>query len=146
VAVRVRLKVRSRATAKELEVVALINSGFETLKPQLLVPARVAELLGLWPAIPRDYSVREYMTAGGPVRKYVLADEVEVRVVVEYPTAPVVADLVVSTIEEEVLVSDKLAGRLGIVVYDFGEGLWRLASDPQEVRRRTEERQVWGGW
>jgi hypothetical protein len=52
-AVRVRLRLKSRTTGRELRVNALVNSGFETFKPQLLVPARVAELLGLWPFVPR---------------------------------------------------------------------------------------------
>jgi hypothetical protein len=32
-AVRVRLRVRSRTTGRELRVNALVNSGFETFKP-----------------------------------------------------------------------------------------------------------------
>jgi len=143
VAVRIRLRVRSKTTGRELEVIALVNSGFETVKPQLLVPTRVAELLGLWPSMPSGYSVREYMTAGGPVRNYVIPDELEVSVVIERPTNPVLSDLVISPIEDEILISDKLAGRLGVIVYDFGEGIWRLNTDPDEVRRRSEERQIW---
>jgi hypothetical protein len=143
VAVRIRLRIRSRTTGRELRAVALVNSGFETVKPQLLVPIKVAELLGLWPQIPRDYTVKDYMTAGGPVRMHVLVDEVEVSVDVERSANPVISDLVISPFEEEVLVSDKLAGKLGIVVYDFAEGIWRLQTDPEAVRRRSEEREIW---
>jgi hypothetical protein len=75
---------------------------------------------------------------------HVLVDEVEVGVDVEYPVNPVTSDLVVSPFEEEILISDKLAGRLGIVVYDFAEGIWRLRTDPETVRRRSEEREAWG--
>ncbi len=142
-AVRVRLRIRSRSNGKELKTNALVNSGFETLKPQLLIPAKTAEILGLWPRIPKEYIVKDYMTAGGPTRMYVLVDEVEVYVDVEYSTNPVISDLVISTIEDEVLVSDKLAGKLGIIVYDFAEGIWRLKTDSEEVRRVSEEREVW---
>ena len=142
-AVRIRLRIRSRTTGRELRAVALVNSGFETVKPQLLVPIKVAELLGLWPQIPRDYTVKDYMTAGGPVRMHVLVDEVEVSVDVELSANPVISDLVISPFEEEILVSDKLAGKLGIVVYDFAEGIWRLQTDPEAVRRRSEEREIW---
>ena len=141
-AVRVRLKLKSRTTGRELRVNALVSSGFETSKPQLLVPARVAEMLGLWPLILRDYVVKDYMTAGGPTRMYLLVDEVEVSVDVEYATNPVISDPVISTIEDEVLISDKLAGKLGIVVYDFAEGIWRLKTDPEEVRRKSVERDM----
>jgi len=143
VAVRVRLRIRSRTTGRELRAVALVNSGFETFKPQLLVPARVAEVLGLWPLAPESYVVEDYMTAGGPTRMYVLIDEVEVSVDVEYPTDPVVSDLVISIIENEILIGDKLAGKLGIVVYDFAEGIWRLRTDPETARRGSEERETW---
>jgi hypothetical protein len=143
VAVRIRLRIRSRTTGRELRAVALVNSGFETVKPQLLVPIKVAELLGLWPQIPRDYIVKDYMTAGGPARMHVLVDEVEVSVDVEHSTNPVISDLVISPFEEEILISDKLAGKLGIVVYDFAEGIWRLQTDPEAVRRRSEERETW---
>jgi hypothetical protein len=61
---------------------------------------------------------------------------------VEYPTNPVISDLVISTIEEEVLISDKLAGRLGIIVYDFADGIWRLNIDPETTRRRSVEGEV----
>jgi hypothetical protein len=143
VAVRIRLRIRSRTTGRELRAAALVNSGFETIKPQLLVPIRVAELLGLWPQIPRDYTVKDYMTAGGPARMHVLVDEVEVVVDVEHSVNPVISDLVISPFEEEVSISDKLAGKLGIVVYDFAEGIWRLQTDPEDVRRRSEEREIW---
>jgi hypothetical protein len=142
-AVRIKLKLKSRTTSRELRVNALVNSGFETLRPQLLVPVRVAEYLGLWPIISREYVVKDYMTAGGPVRMYLLMDEVEVSVDVEYASNTVVSDLVISTIEDEVLISDKLAGRLGVVVYDFAEGIWRLNTDPEKVRRRSVEKETW---
>jgi hypothetical protein len=141
--VRIKLKLTSKSTGREVEAVALVNTGFETLKPQLLVPVKVAELLGLWPSTPREYSAREYMTAGGPIRNYVLADEVEVKVMVEHETGIVLSDLVISTIEEEILISDKLSGRIGIEIYDLAEGIWRLKSDPPNVRRKSEERQAW---
>ena len=50
--VRVRLEMKSRCTERTLEVIALLNSGFETETPQLLVPIAVAEKLGLWPSLP----------------------------------------------------------------------------------------------
>jgi hypothetical protein len=83
------------------------------------------------------------MTAGGPARMHVLVDEVEVSVDVEHSVNPVTSDLVISPFEEEILISDKLAGKLGIVVYDFAEGIWRLQTDPEDVRRRSEEREIW---
>ncbi len=141
-ALRIRLSVRSRSSSREIETIALVNSGFETLKPQLLLPVSVAEALGLWPSLPRNYLVKEYMTPGGPVKQYVVPNELLVRVVVEYETPYIESDAVISMIEEEVLISDKLAGALGIVIYDVGEGIWRLRTDPEHVRRKSEPRLV----
>ena len=70
---------------------------------------------------------------------YLLMDEVEVSVDVEYASNTVVSDLVISTIEDEVLISDKLAEKLGVVVYDFAEGIWRLNTDPGKVRGNVEK-------
>ncbi len=141
-AVRIMLRVRSRSTSKVIEVNALVNSGYETEKPELLVPVKVAELLGLWP-LPSRYLAKDYFTAGGLVRNYILSNEVEVSVLVEYKTNVVNCDLVISLIEDEVLISDKLASKLGIIVYDFAEGIWRLKTDREDIRRKSVERQIW---
>ncbi|RLE57789.1 MAG: hypothetical protein DRJ40_00815 [Thermoprotei archaeon] len=85
-AIRVKLRVRSRSTGKVLEVNALVNSGYETERPELLVPTKVAELLGVWPSPPRPYIAKDYFTTGGPIRNYVLLDEVEVSIVVDQST------------------------------------------------------------
>jgi len=58
---------------------------------------------------------------------------------VEYGLNTVVSDLAISTIQDEVLISDKLAGRLGVVVYNFAEGIWRLNTDPEKVRGSVEK-------
>ncbi|MCK4474281.1 hypothetical protein KAU30_00455 [Candidatus Bathyarchaeota archaeon] len=46
-AVRVRLRVEL-TNGKSLEATALVNTGFETRKPQLLLPVKAAEKLNLW--------------------------------------------------------------------------------------------------
>ncbi|MCR6692033.1 MAG: hypothetical protein MRT15_06565 [archaeon YNP-LCB-003-016] len=40
-----------------LETVALVNTGFETPNPQILLPVKAAEKLGIWPNLPRDASI-----------------------------------------------------------------------------------------
>ncbi|MBS7629923.1 hypothetical protein KEJ23_08235, partial [Candidatus Bathyarchaeota archaeon] len=51
------------------------------------------------------------------------------------------ADVVISHIESEALIGDKLCGELRIVVEDFSEGLWRLRGERK--LRRTERPQPW---
>ena len=50
-AVRVRLRVSRGGSG--VEVVALVNSGYEADSPQLMVPVALAKVLGLWPPPPR---------------------------------------------------------------------------------------------
>jgi len=107
-AVRVRLKIN--AGDKVLLTSALVNSGFETEKPQLMVPVKLAKELGLWPP-PPDATLVELGTAGGPVRKYLVRDVLKVYAIEDDKTVgPVECDAIISPIEEEVLINDKLGG------------------------------------
>jgi hypothetical protein len=144
VAVRVKLRVRSRLEpVREVETVALVNSGFEADTPQLLVPMRLAERLGLTARL-LEARTEAYATVGGPIRVYVLPSSLEVWIAEEDAESPkVVSDAVIVEGEREVLISDYLAGMLGIVVEDFREGIWRLRSDPPSVRRRSYSPQYW---
>jgi len=142
-AVRIKLLIKSRSSGKELEVIALVNSGFETIKPQLLLPIGAAEKLDLWPKLPNNFKIREYMTPAGAVKLYIVEDELKVKPVVEYSVDPVISDAVISSIEDEILISDKLAGALGIMVIDFAEGLWKLRTDPEDTVRRSYTKQRW---
>jgi len=46
--------------------------------------------------------------------------------------------MVIAEKAEEPLISDKLAGRLGIVTIDIGEGLWCFRDEMGRVVRRTK--------
>ena len=48
-AVRVKLRIKSLRSNKEVISLALVNSGFEAETPQLLIPRRLAIESGLWP-------------------------------------------------------------------------------------------------
>ncbi|OYT47617.1 MAG: hypothetical protein B6U85_04830 [Desulfurococcales archaeon ex4484_42] len=139
-AVRVKLRIKSKASGKEVVTSALVNSGFEAETPQLLIPRALASTLGLWPPPPEAYLV-EVGTAGGPVRNYLVPKAAEVTVETkDRRVGPVVCDVMISSIEYEVLISDKLGGELGIVILDL-RGKWRF-SDEDKVRE-TEQPQYW---
>jgi len=141
-AVRVRLRVRARG-GKEVEASALVNSGFETEKPQLLIPLRLAKEVGLWPP-PPDAQIEVFETAGGPTRNYVVREALEVLVEAEdRRVGPVVCDAVISNLEFEVLINDKLGGELGIVLLDLARGKWRFADDPWDKVRDSAPPQFW---
>ncbi|MCI4437857.1 MAG: hypothetical protein JHC33_13705 [Ignisphaera sp.] len=46
-AVRVRLRILRED--RVVEVITLVNSGYETASPQLMIPVSLAKVLGLWP-------------------------------------------------------------------------------------------------
>ncbi len=141
VAVRVRLKIKSRRNQSEVVAVALVNSGFETEKPQLLIPTALARRLGLWPP-PEDAYVVELGTAGGPVRNYLVPEALEVLITAGSKTkGGVVCDAIISHIEEEVIVNDKLGEELGIVIIGLGSGKWRFVDDDPSLVRHSEKPQ-----
>ena len=135
--VRVRLKVKRGD--KEIEVVAVANSGYESPDPQLLVPKSVARELGLWPPPPEAIETI-YDTAGGPLRVWYIPRSVRVSVVTpDYVSEEVLADLVISPLADEVLMSDMLIEALGIVIEAAGRGLWRFRWEPKEKLRPSEK-------
>ena len=137
---RVRLRIRCLRTGREVVTSALVNSGFEADTPQLLVPRRLALELGLWPP-PEDSYLVEVGTAGGPVRNYLVPRAAEVYVVTrDRVVGPSICDIMISSIEYEVLISDKLGGELGIVILDL-RGKWRFSDE--ETVRETEAPQYW---
>ena len=69
VAIRVKLRIKSLRSNREVISSALVNSGFEAETPQLLIPRKLAIELDLWPP-PEDAYLIEVGTAGGPVRNY----------------------------------------------------------------------------
>jgi len=142
-AVRVKLRIRSRTSGEVAKVSALINTGFETESPQLLIPVRLARQLSLYPPPPTS-SVVEIGTAGGPARVFLVRDAIDAWVVTEdREVGPKLADVMISPIEEEVLVNDKLTEELGIVLLAPGSGRWRFVDDPFDKVRGSERPQYW---
>ena len=140
-ALRVKLRIKVANSEAKAEVSALVNTGFETEKPQLLIPKALASKLGLWPP-PPDSKLIELGTAGGPVRHFLLPGFLEVAVVAgEREVGPVACDAIISHIEEEVIVNDKLSEALGIIIVGPGSGKWRFVDDPPDLIRRSEEPQ-----
>lgn len=139
-AVRVRIKIT--VGDKSLETIALVNTGYETETPQILIPIPAAEALGAWP--PAGAFESTYETAGGPLRTWIYPRGCRVNIVAEGATAvETEADLVVSPIADEVLISDKLTGELQIVLEDAGRGIWRLRQEPQTRLRASEPPKYW---
>jgi hypothetical protein len=137
--VAIRLRLRLSRGSHNVDVIALVRSGYETVEPEILVPPVTARELRVYPELPYGAVVGEYRLADGSTMKviripgavnvYVLEDD---RVV-----GPVESSLVIAEKADEPLISDKLAGGLGIVALDFGEGLWCFRDEIGRVTRRS---------
>ncbi len=133
-AVRVRLRIKCLKTGKEVVTSALVNSGFEAETPQLLIPRRLS-------LDPEEAYLIEVGTAGGPVRNYLIHNTAEVFVETnDRVVGPVKCDIMISNLEYEVLISDRLGGELGIVILDL-RGKWRFSDE--DIVRETEKPQYW---
>jgi|YelNatPaOPRAMG01_1025707.scaffolds.fasta_scaffold36427_5 hypothetical protein len=125
--VRVRIKVKYGSTS--LDLVALVNTGYETDVPELLVPVSVAGSLGLWPKLPDNTIVETYRTASGLMRVYRVEGARVSLLVGGSEEKSVKAYIVISEYTDEALISDQLASELGIVIEDPAKGLWRLRGE-----------------
>ena len=135
----VRVRVRIRSSERESETSALVNTGFETEQPEILLPAGLAEMLGLYP--PKSGSLlEEYSVVGGTTTVIKSSEKIHVQLLIEdRETSPVEVIPLISDREDEALISDSLASLLKIVIEDAKEGLWRLRDEtPEEVRSSSK--------
>lgn len=136
----VRLRLRIRVGERSREVVALLNSGYESLTPQLLIPVDLARELGMWP--PEGAVEVTLSTAGGPLRAWYYPRKAYVKVLAgDAESRDVLTDIVVSPLADEPLINDMLAEELEIAVESFGRGLWRFRWEAREKLRPSEKRQ-----
>jgi len=129
-----RIKVRLKRDGLNVETSALLNSVFETVSPDIVIPVELAKRLGLWPP---EKSVSTLLDTGGgevvlPFYKSALELILEDR-----ENKNLLVNVIVNPHISEVLISDYVASFLGIVLLDFKRGLWRLIDDPPNIVRRV---------
>ena len=135
--VSVRLRLRSLRSEGEADVIAIINTGFTSDDPDIMLPQDVASRLGLWPPPAGAYFVSAG-TAGGDVVVYVVPRAVEVSVVEEDRiVGPVTCNAIVNPLMDEVLVSDYLTEALRIQPVFPRSGFWRFSDDPPGRLRQS---------
>lgn len=141
----VRVRVRMRASSGDLVTSALANMGYEADEPEVVLPVRAAERLGLYPALPSGTEVEEYVGVGGSVvRAFRAPGALEISVLTsDKESRSVRAVAVVMPEEEEVILSDKAIDALGVVLLKPGEGIWRFSDDPPHVERSSERKEGW---
>ena len=137
-AIRLRLRIRSIKN-REIEAVALVNSGYETLRPELLVNPSIAQELELYPILLPGAEVKEYILADGSRTRLIrIPNALKVKVLVEdRDTEFVDCDAVIAEKAEEPLISDKLADALKIVAIAIGEGIWCFRDELGKKMRKS---------
>ena len=119
----VRVRVRVRYGSVSLDLVALVNTGYETDVPELLIPVDVARSLSLWPRLPDNTVVETYRTASGLMKVYRVGGA-QVSLLVEgNEVRSSKAYIVISEYTDETLISDQLASELDIAIEDPARGL-----------------------
>ncbi len=140
-AVRVRVRICMKSSGRCVETSALVNSGYETSHPEILVPRRLAEHL-LVPLTPPKARTMVYETPFGFHHLTLVEKEATVELVSVGAKADNV-DVAISELEREVLLSDTLSSALGIQLIDIGAGLWRHRDDPPDRLRRSASPEYW---
>ncbi len=137
--VRVRLRICSRSRC--LETSALVNSGFESSDPEIVVPPSLADALGL----EVSNEIAAYTVAGGgSVSAFRARDSVVVELVLnDRENVRAFARVSIVPGENEVLISDRLAHELGIAIIDPFEGLWCLRDELGKKVRPSVSPELW---
>jgi len=137
--VGVRVKILLEIYGKEHEIIALLNSGYESEEPEIALPKDIAEKLGLWP--PKEFHLDEALTAGGSISVYTLKEKARMKIKLdERETKPVDCLVVISPTLPEPIISDSAIDALNIVVISYKKGLWRHSTDRPDVVRKSAEK------
>jgi len=137
--VRVKLRVCSRSGC--VKTVALVNSGFESDEPEIVLPLPLATVLNLQPG----GDLASYVAVGGSTVAAVRgAEPLSVELLLDDGEGPkAIATPSILPGEEEVIISDRLAHELGIVIIDPYEGLWCLRGELGRKTRRSAPPEFW---
>ncbi|MBI4704943.1 MAG: hypothetical protein HY744_27880 [Deltaproteobacteria bacterium] len=138
-AARVPLLVTAPSGAS-LRCAAILNGGFESEEPAVLLPGSAA--VQLYSSYPRGTGSASGDAATGEVELRILPWPVSACLSVPARTCPLVAcTAAVSDGATEVLLSDSAIDALGLRVESFRLGCWRFADE--SLVRASEPPQIW---
>ena len=125
VRVRIRIARAARRDPRFIETVAVANSGFEAEEPELLLPIRAAERLGLWPP-PAGAHAAHFES---PAASFSMTSVRHgVRVSLAGGRRLVVANAILAERETEVVMNDHLVEALKLVLVAPASGRYRVGS------------------
>ena len=134
---RLKLRVERADGKRSIDVVALVNSGFISFEPELLLPASLAEQLELSKVF-KSSTMERLLADGSRARLVKFPRSVIVKVVCDdRESDPVEASVLVAERASLPLVNDKLVGKLRVVILDAGEGLWCFRDELGKKIRRS---------
>lgn len=137
----VRVKIVIEFGSKTIETVAIANAGYETDDPEILIPQNLAKYG--WKDIMAKAKSFEYKTFMGIVKFKYLGDAKITAKTSDKLSPCVIAKLFTSNFEKEVLMNDKLIGKLGLVLIDSGLGKWKFIDDTPQKERESELPERW---
>lgn len=143
VRVKIRLRTLKGEKGRTLEGIALLNAGYESKDPEVIIPKKLAEKLGLWPLLPEGTEVETYkLAANKEVQTHYIKNCLESQVVTEDTTSSHVKTAAVIIEEErEILLSDASISAHQIVLEDAKTGIWRFKN--VEKLRESEKPEYW---
>lgn len=128
-AVRVGLRIGSNLSDTSIISSAVLNSGFETAEPQVLLPERAAYKLNFLPSLPKFVKAITYGTAAGPTKLYKIPKALRISLNIEKKTKEIVASAVISKTEDEIILSNQTISKLNISIIDPAKGMWRVRNE-----------------
>ena len=139
----VRVKLRLKYQNREVQTSAKVNSAFESEDPEIILPIKLAEKLGIWPNLPEGTELGSYGTAGGWEAPAYRTPKVLEAVVIEKDRSSRVVMLRAAIMrgEREVILSDKASDEFGIELVKAGAGLWRFSGET--ITRKSQKPKFW---
>ncbi len=120
---RLRIRIERVDDKKSVDALALVGSGFIGVEPEILIPLQMVKELDL-ESISRPQRFTKISGDGREVELLKFRDTVRVYVAEDRVVGPIISSVLTSSGARYVLINDKLADRLGIVLIDFAEGIW----------------------
>ena len=135
---RLKVKIERVDGSASVEAVAIANSGFVGVEPEVLMPPSMAEQLKLhelgqsemFPKITGDGREVELPGYKAATKVYVVAED---RVEGFFST-----NVRLSPRARHILFNDKLLSKLKIVLLDFGEGIWCFRDELGRKERKSQ--------
>lgn len=125
-----------------METVALLNSGFKSEDPNIVVPVELARRLGSWP--PKTANSALLDTGGGEVDLLYYESIAELEILVgDRKVDRVIVNIIVNPYVHEVSLSDYLVSLLGIIIVDAKRGFWRFKDDKESLLRHSHAAEEW---